>query len=285
MDNDKKNIIAYAQLMRLDKPIGTFLLLWPTWWALWLSGNPTFYSFIILSLGVFIMRSAGCVINDFADRNVDGYVTRTKKRPFVTGQATERGAKLLFLLLISIAFVLVLTLSWLAILFSFLALLLAMLYPFMKRFTYFPQVFLGFAYSSAILIVYATTTNSFSLTCWLLCIANVCWTVAYDTEYAMVDRDDDLKIGIKSIAIFFGCYDRLIIGLLQIITLAIFIIIGLLNQLSIIFYLMLVLVTGLFIWQQKLIYKRNPTACFSAFLNNNYVGMAIWMAILGGIYC
>lgn len=280
----KKNIIAYVQLMRLDKPIGTFLLLWPTWWALWLAGNPTLYTLIIFSFGVFIMRSAGCVINDFADRNVDGHVTRTKKRPLVTGQATERGAKLLFLLLISIAFVLVLTLSWRAILLSFLALSLAILYPFMKRFISFPQIFLGFAYSSAILIVYATTTNSFSLTCWLLCLANVCWVVAYDTEYAMVDRADDLQIGIKSMAIVFGRYDKLIIGLLQITTLIIFVIIGLLNQLSVIFYLMLVLAAGLFIWQQKLIYERNPAACFFAFLNNNYVGMIIWLAILGGVY-
>jgi len=280
----KKNIIAYVQLMRLDKPIGTFLLLWPTWWALWLAGNPTLYTLIIFSFGVFIMRSAGCVINDFADRNVDGHVTRTKKRPLATGQATERGAKLLFLLLISIAFVLVFTLSWRAILLSFLALSLAILYPFMKRFISFPQIFLGFAYSSAILIVYATTTNSFSLTCWLLGIANVCWVVAYDTEYAMVDRADDLQIGIKSMAILFGRYDKLIIGLLQITTLIIFVIIGLLNQLSIIFYLMLVLAAGLFIWQQKLIYERNPAACFSAFLNNNYVGMIIWLAILGGVY-
>lgn len=275
-----KTVQAYCRLMRLDKPIGALLLLWPTLWALWLTGNRSVYIAFVFVAGVFIMRSAGCVINDFADRDVDGHVERTKNRPLPSKLISEKASKVLFLVLVLIAFCLVLTLNWLTISLSFLALATAFIYPFMKRYTHLPQLVLGVAFSWGIPMAYAATIEAFPITCWLLCIANICWTVAYDTQYAMVDKKDDLKIGVKSTAILFGEYDKLIIGCLQVATLICLLFVGVNNQLSIIFYLSLVVAAGLFVYQQVLMKNRHPSYCFRAFLNNNYVGGIVLIGIL-----
>ncbi|MDC9497949.1 MULTISPECIES: 4-hydroxybenzoate octaprenyltransferase [unclassified Pseudoalteromonas] len=271
----------YIQLMRIDKPIGTLLLLWPTYWALWLAnaGMPSLVNFIVFTLGVIVMRSAGCVINDFADRKIDGSVKRTTGRPLATGQVSAGEALSLFILLIAIAFVLVLLLNINTILLSFGALVLAFCYPFMKRYTHLPQVVLGAAFGWAIPMAYMASIDSLPLQAWLLFVANICWTVAYDTMYAMVDRDDDLKIGVKSTAILFGKYDRHIIFLLNANFIALLALIGLINQLGLAFVAGLCTAAGLLIYQQVLIHKRARDACFKAFLNNHYVGLAIFVGL------
>lgn len=273
--------LAYCRLMRLDKPIGSLLLLWPTLCALWLAagGIPNLPVLLVFVAGVFLMRSAGCVINDFADRDFDGHVKRTQSRPLPSGQVTEKESKLLFVTLVFIAFLLVLTLNILTIALSVAALILAFIYPFMKRFTHLPQLFLGMAYSWAIPMAYAAVGNTLPLSCWLLLLANVCWTIAYDTQYAMVDRDDDLRIGIKSTAILFGRNDKLIIGLLQLTTLVLMVVIGLLNHLSSPYYWGILLAGALFIHQQKMIAGRDREACFRAFLANNYVGLVLFIGV------
>ncbi|MEL0628358.1 4-hydroxybenzoate octaprenyltransferase [Psychromonas aquatilis] len=273
---------ALMQLMRIEKPIGTLLLLWPTLWALWLAaeGTPNLGTLVVFCLGVFLMRSAGCVINDFADRKVDGFVERTKNRPLPSGRATSKEAVILFLGLASCSFLLVLTQNILTIQLSFIGLLLAFIYPFMKRFTHLPQFFLGLAFSWAIPMAYAAQANALDLSIWLLFIANLTWTVAYDTMYGMVDKEDDLKIGIKSTAILFGKYDKLIIGLLQIITLILLTTVGILASLNVYFYMTLGCAALLFIHQQKQIHQRQRAACFKAFLDNNYVGCVIFIGFI-----
>jgi 4-hydroxybenzoate polyprenyltransferase len=273
---------AYSRLMRIDKPIGTLLLLWPTLWALWLSGMaiPPLSVLLVFVLGVIVMRAAGCVINDYADRKVDGHVKRTASRPLASGLVTEKEAKLLFVGLALLAFVLVLTMNRMTIMLSVVGLALAWVYPFMKRYTHLPQVVLGAAFGWAIPMGWAAVSESLPLVCWLVFIANLCWTVAYDTQYAMVDRDDDLKIGVKSTAILFGRYDKLIIGLLQLATLGLMVLVGLLLHLNGAFYWSLLLAAGLFVHQQKLIAQREREPCFQAFLNNNYVGLVLFIGIL-----
>ncbi|MFV4845716.1 4-hydroxybenzoate octaprenyltransferase [Edwardsiella tarda] len=277
--------LAYCRLMRIDKPIGSLLLLWPTYWALWLAGGgiPDVKLLLVFTGGVFFMRAAGCVINDFADRNFDGHVKRTCQRPLPSGALSEREAKALFVLLVALSFALVLTLNALTIWLSVAALTLAWVYPFMKRFTHLPQVILGMAFGWSIPMAYAAVSESLPLSCWLLFAANICWTVAYDTQYAMVDRDDDLRIGIKSTAILFGRYDRLIVALLQLATLLLLLWVGRLNPLGAVYYWGLLLVGGGFVYQQRLIVKRARPACFQAFMSNNYVGLilfvAIWLAL------
>lgn len=273
---------AYSRLMRIDKPIGTLLLLWPTLWALWLSGMaiPPLSVLLVFVLGVIVMRAAGCVINDYADRKVDGHVKRTAARPLASGLVSEKEAKLLFVGLALLAFVLVLTMNRMTILLSVVGLALAWVYPFMKRYTHLPQVVLGAAFGWAIPMGWAAVSESLPLVCWLVFFANLCWTVAYDTQYAMVDRDDDLKIGVKSTAILFGRYDKLIIGLLQLATLGLMVVVGLLLNLNGAFYWSLLLAAGLFIHQQKLIAQRERDPCFQAFLNNNYVGLVMFIGIL-----
>ncbi|WP_230514069.1 4-hydroxybenzoate octaprenyltransferase [Limnobaculum parvum] len=268
--------------MRINKPIGALLLLWPTLWALWLAGKetPNVYILIIFIIGVFLMRAAGCVINDFADRHFDGHVERTRNRPLPSGTVTEKESKVLFLSLVTISFLLVLTLNRLTILLSVAAVILAWIYPFMKRFTHLPQVILGMAFGWSIPMAYAAVSDALPLSCWLLLLANICWTVAYDTQYAMVDRNDDLKIGIKSTAILFGRYDKLIIGLLQLGTVLILCWIGYLNNLASSFYWFLLLASVLFIYQQNLISLRERDKCFRAFMNNNYVGLMIFIGFL-----
>ena len=272
---------ALLQLMRIDKPIGTLLLLWPTLWALWIAakGLPNLEILIVFCLGVFLMRSAGCVINDFADRKVDGFVARTKNRPLPSGRATSKEAIILFLGLSLSSFFLVLTQNILTIQLSFIGLLLAFIYPFMKRFTHLPQFILGLAFSWSIPMAYAAQANTLSLSVWLLFMANVTWTVAYDTMYGMVDKEDDLKIGIKSTAILFGEYDKIIIGLLQISTLILLLSIGKLENLGWLYYLSLIIVGILFLRQQKQIKDRNTDACFNAFLDNNYVGLVVFSGL------
>jgi 4-hydroxybenzoate polyprenyltransferase len=273
-------MLVYLQLMRLDKPIGSLLLLWPTLWAIWLTGHPSTYITIIFVLGVFVMRSAGCVVNDYADRHFDAHVERTKNRPLARGTLTEKNALWTLLVLLLIALCLLLNLNKLSWLIACFALLTALIYPFMKRYTHLPQVTLGIAFSWSIPMVYAATIEQFPLTCWILFLTNICWTIAYDTQYAMVDRNDDIKIGIKSTAILFGNYDKLIIGLLQIISVIGLLFIGLINQLSLIFYMAVLLVIGLLIYQQWLIKNRDRNKCFSAFMNNNYVGFIIFLGLL-----
>lgn len=275
-----KTFLVYCQLARLDKPIGALLLLWPTLWALWLAGYPTLYFITIFVLGVFIMRAAGCIINDFADRKFDQHVERTKNRPLANGKLNEKNALCAFVFLIFMAFLLLLALPPLTWFFACFALLTTILYPFMKRFTYFPQIVLGIAFSWSIPMAYAATLGSLPYTCWLLFMANICWIIAYDTEYAMVDRNDDLKIGIKSTAIFFGQYDKLAIGILQLTMIVILMTIGILHHFSLIYYIGLLVATCLFIYQQILIIDRDRKNCFKAFQNNNYVGLIIFVGIL-----
>lgn len=277
---------AYCRLMRIDKPIGSLLLLWPTYWALWLAGGqiPSLKLLVVFTLGVFFMRAAGCVVNDFADRRVDGHVKRTAHRPLPSGAVTEKESKILFVALVLVSFGLVLTLNAMTIWLSVAALALAWVYPFMKRFTHLPQVVLGMAFGWSIPMAYAAVSESLPLSCWLLFLANICWTVAYDTQYAMVDRDDDLRIGIKSTAILFGRFDKLIIGLLQLATLLLMVWIGYLNQLNGAYYWGVLLAGALFIHQQKLIALRERMPCFQAFLNNNYAGLVLFIGIALSIW-
>ncbi|MDG6895310.1 4-hydroxybenzoate octaprenyltransferase [Volucribacter amazonae] len=282
----RDKFLAYAQLMRLDRPIGSLLLLWPTLWALFLAnkGVPDFFTLVIFVLGVFVMRAAGCVINDYADRHIDGQVKRTSQRPLATGRATAKEAKCLFIVLIFIAFILVLFLNLYTIALSFVAVLLAIIYPFMKRYTHLPQFFLGAAFGWSIPMAYGASIEYLPLECWLLFMANIAWTVAYDTQYAMVDRDDDLRIGVKSTAILFAQYDNKVIALLQFISLLLLISIGIITKLHPSYFIGLSIAATCFIYQCKLTKSRAREACFKAFLNNNYFGMLMFIAILFGIF-
>nr|WP_127958807.1 4-hydroxybenzoate octaprenyltransferase [Serratia microhaemolytica] len=272
---------AYCHLMRLDRPIGSLLLLWPTLWALWLAaqGIPPLSVLFTFVVGVFLMRAAGCVVNDYADRRFDGHVKRTANRPLPSGRISENEAKLLFILLLLVAFLLVLTLNRMAIALSVIGVALAWIYPFMKRLTHAPQLILGMAFGWAIPMAYAAVSESLPFSCWLLFLANLCWTVAYDTLYAMVDRDDDVKIGVKSTALLFGRYDRLIIALLQLATFLLMLWVGYLMALTVWFYCCLMLVGLLFVYQQQQIVHRERMACFNAFMNNNYVGLLLFIGI------
>ncbi|PMH45428.1 4-hydroxybenzoate polyprenyltransferase [Vibrio sp. 10N.286.49.B3] len=273
---------AYWRLMRMDRPIGTLLLLWPTLWALIISaqGIPDLKVLAVFILGVFLMRSAGCVINDFADRKVDGHVKRTKLRPLPSGLVTAKEAIVLFIVLAVLSFLLVLTMNPLTIQLSFGGIVLAFIYPFMKRYTHLPQLFLALAFSWAIPMAWAAESNALPPMVWFVFAINALWTIAYDTQYAMVDRDDDLKIGIKSTAILFGRADKLIVGLLQFMTLSMLMGLGSLYQLGASFYWCLLIVGALFVYQQRLMRHRERELCFEAFLNNNYVGMTITVGLL-----
>ncbi|WP_297480900.1 4-hydroxybenzoate octaprenyltransferase [uncultured Photobacterium sp.] len=272
---------AFWQLARFDRPIGSLLLLWPTLWALFLAGDgfPKLDVLVVFVLGVVFMRAAGCVINDFADRNVDGHVKRTANRPMPSGKVSEREALGLFILLVLVSFLLVLTMNNLTIMLSVVAVILAAAYPFMKRYTHLPQLVLGAAFGWSIPMAYAAQSGALPVVAWLLFAANILWTIAYDTLYAMVDRDDDLKVGIKSTAILFGRFDKLIVGILQLTTIMLLIAIGGILQLNQGYYWSLLLASALFVYQQMLIQGRQREQCFKAFLNNNYVGMVIFIGI------
>lgn len=278
---NKDLLIAYMQLMRLHKPIGIYLVLWPTLWALWLAaeGVPSINVLIVFVLGVVLMRSAGCVINDFADRKIDGDVKRTKDRPLVTGLISPKHALIFFVVLCAVAFLLVLSMNTLTIYLSVGGAVLAFIYPFMKRYTHLPQVFLGAAFAWAVPMAYAAQTDSLPSIVWLIYMATLVWTVAYDTMYAMVDRDDDLKIGVKSTAILFGNSDRAVIAFLQVLVVLTLCIIGQQAKLGEFYYLGVAVASVLFVYQQHLIRHRDRDACFQAFLNNNWVGLVIFCAL------
>ena len=273
----KATLGAYARLMRLDKPVGIYLLLWPTMWALLMAaqGLPPLNILVIFVAGVVVMRSAGCVINDYADRKVDGSVKRTSARPLATGEVTPKQALTLFGGLIALAFVLVLFLNWQTIALSVVALLLASSYPFMKRYTHLPQVVLGAAFGWAIPMAFMAVLETVPAYAWWLFVANLLWTVAYDTMYAMVDRDDDLQIGVKSTAILFGKNDVRIIMLLQATALIILWCIGFVIDATWPYYGAILFSALLCVRQYQLIKRRQREGCFKAFLENHYIGLAI----------
>lgn len=274
---------VYLELTRFDRPIGSLLLMWPTLWALWLAsdGQPSWHLVLIFVLGVFSMRSAGCVINDYADRNVDGSVERTKNRPLPSGRVSAKEAVMLFSVLSILSFILVLFTDFRTILLSFVGLGLASLYPFMKRYTHLPQLFLGLAFSWAIPMAYSAQGGDLSdPILWMLFVANCFWTIAYDTYYAMTDREDDLKTGIKSTAILFGEHDLLIILCLQGLTLSLLTWVGLLAGLGWPYFVALACCTGLFYLQFKQSRSRDKTACFRSFIDNNRIGFCIFVGLV-----
>ena len=272
---------AYFRLMRLHKPIGIYLLLWPALWALFLAagGLPRFELLAIFVVGVILMRSAGCVINDYADSDIDKLVERTKNRPITTGEISGKSALLLFFALLLVAFALVLLTNLLTIQLAFIAAALATLYPFTKRWTHLPQFILGLAFAMSVPMAFAATDNNIPNEAWWIFLATVIWTVSYDTMYAMSDREEDLKIGMKSSAILFAKYDKLIIALLQICLLLLLIKISIVFDLGVFYYISLILTVFLMVYHQKLIKNREKSACFNAFLHNNYIGLIIFCGI------
>lgn len=282
----RQRLYLYALLMRLHKPIGIFLLLWPTLWALWIAaeGVPHLGVLTVFVLGVVLMRSAGCVINDYADREIDPRVNRTKDRPIASGRVSADEAMLLFMGLCFSAFLLVLTMNTYTILLSLGGVLLAAVYPFMKRYTHMPQIVLGMAFGWAVPMAFAAQTNSVPKIAWLLYVVTVLWAVIYDTMYAMADRSDDLKIGVKSTAILFGDADRVIIGILQIMMLIALYLIGLQAQLGTVYDIAVFIAAILMVYHQYLIRYRQPAMCIQAFLNNNWLGAAIFVGIVVAYY-
>ncbi|GMQ90174.1 MAG: 4-hydroxybenzoate octaprenyltransferase [Gammaproteobacteria bacterium] len=272
----------YALLMRLHRPIGMLLLLWPTLWGLWLSsaGHPDPLIFTVFVAGVVLMRSAGCAINDFADRNLDPFVARTHNRPLATGRLRAPEALLLFAVLAVMAFLLVLQLNRLTVAMSIVAVVLATSYPFLKRYTHLPQFYLGAAFGWSIPMAFAAHTGTVPLLAWVLFLANVFWAVAYDTAYSMVDREDDIRIGAKSTAILFGAYDRLLIGVMHTLTIALLVLAGGMAGLGALYYLGLAVAAGLAVYQQHLTRARDREGCFRAFLNNNWFGAAVFVGLL-----
>jgi len=278
----KERLYHYALLMRMNRPIGVYLLLWPTVWALWIAGegNPDTWVTLVFVAGVVLMRSAGCVINDYADRDFDPHVSRTRNRPIAAGNVTPGEALLLFMMLCLIAFTLVLTMNPLTVWLSVGGVLLAAIYPFMKRYTYLPQVFLGLAFGWAIPMAFAAQTGEIPIIAWLLLTATVLWATAYDSMYAMVDIEDDLKIGVKSTAILFGDADRIIIGGMQVIFLITMVIVGSRLELGFYYYCGLLAAALLVVYQQFLIRDRDPEGCFKAFLNNHWFGAVIFAGLV-----
>ena len=272
---------ALLQLIRFDKPIGTLLLLWPTLWALWIAaeGVPDYKLLFIFVLGTFLTRSAGCIINDLADRHVDGAVARTSERPLVTGVVSVNDARILFIVLMLLAFVLVLFTHRLTIALSLVAVALAASYPFMKRYTHLPQLVLGAAFSWGIPMAFTAQRGELPAALWLIFLGNLLWTVAYDTKYAMVDRDDDIDAGIKSTAILFGRHDRLLIAILQLLCLLSLYAAGEAFSLGVYYQASLLISAALFGYHQFLIRHRDRDACFKAFLHNNWVGLVIFLGI------
>jgi len=272
----------YIKLMRLDRRIGIYLVLWPALWTLWISagGIPPLKILLVFIAGAIVMRSAGCVINDYADRDLDGHVKRTQDRPMATGRVSKTEGLTLFALLGMIALSLVMTLNNLTILLSIAGLALAISYPFMKRFHYLPQLHLGLAFGWAIPMAHTAVTNELPDTnTWMIFIAGILWTTAYDTMYAMVDRDDDLRIGVKSTAILFGDLDKAIIALLQIMFLLCLYLLGQSLKLPVSFTIGLGVAAILLLYQQFLLRLRLPDDCFRAFMNNNLVGLAIFLGL------
>lgn len=276
-----KKLSLYAQLVRLDKPVGILLLLWPTLIALWLAakGIPDPFVLFVFVMGVILMRSAGCAINDYADREIDKKVKRTQQRPLTSGKITEKETLLVFASLSLIAFILVLFMNNLTILMSFVGIILAVSYPFMKRYHYLPQVHLGAAFGWSAPMAYAAQANEVTEITWLIFIATVLWATVYDTMYAMVDYDDDIEIGVKSTAILFGNQDKLIIGLIQILLILNLLLIGHRAELGLLYYLGVAVASLFAIYQQYLIKNRERELCFKAFLNNNWFGLSLFTGV------
>ena len=271
----------YLLLIRLNRHIGIFLLLWPTLWGLWIAseGFPNTKILVVFLFGVFLMRSAGCILNDIIDKDFDKFVARTQNRPLASDKLSSIEAFIVAISLIFIAFLLVLTTNTLTVQLSFVAIILAGTYPFLKRHTYLPQFFLGLTFGWSIPMAFAATTNSIPKIAWLLLIANILWAVVYDTIYAMIDREDDLKIGIKSTAILFDDADRFIIGLIQSLVLIALIVIGQQASLNTIYYFSLIIGGCLFLYQLYLIRNRDPKKCMQAFLNNNWFGLVVFIGL------
>ncbi|GAB2628943.1 4-hydroxybenzoate octaprenyltransferase [Novilysobacter erysipheiresistens] len=274
-------LALYWQLVRGDRPIGWLLLLWPTWWGLWLAaeGVPPLWTLFVFSAGVWLTRSAGCVINDYADRWLDPHVERTKGRPLATGAVRGREALMVFAALMLVAFVLVLTLNRLTVMLSFVGILLAASYPYLKRYTYLPQVYLGLAFGWGIPMAFAAVTGEVPALAWLLYIANILWATAYDTWYAMVDREDDLKQGAKSTAILFGDMDLAAQGLLYALTFAALALVGQRAGLGGAYWAGWAVALGLVAWEFRITRRREREACFRAFLHNHWVGLAVFAGI------
>jgi len=272
---------AYFRLMRLDKPIGIYLLLWPTYWALFLAaeGWPDMDLLLIFTLGVVVMRSAGCVINDYADREVDKHIERTQNRPITSGEISPKSALLLFVFLILMAFGLVLLTNALTVQLSFIAVVLASLYPFTKRYTQLPQLVLGVAFGMSVIMAFSAQRGGVPIEAYWVFVANIVWTLIYDTLYAMADREEDLKIGVKSSAILFAKYDRIIVAILQILLLFLILKIGKLFDLGLFYQLSALIISILMIYHQFLIKNREKNACFRAFLHNHFIGLALFLGI------
>lgn len=280
-----KELAPYLRLMRFDKPIGIFLLLWPALWALWLAGagHPDKSLLVIFVLGVIVMRAAGCVINDIADRKVDGFVRRTASRPIASGEVPVKNAVILFAVLMAVALMLVLMCNWLTVALAFVGAALTSLYPFLKRITHLPQLGLGLAFSWSVPMAFAAQTGYVPMQAWLLFAAACLWPVIYDTFYAMADREDDIKVGVKSTAILAGNHDRQLIALLQVGFIAMLLLVQYVFCLNAIFMSSLFVAALLFIYQQYLVRARYPGNCFAAFLNNNWVGFVIFVGIMMSI--
>lgn len=282
LDRMLERALQFYLLMRFDRPIGILLLLWPTLWALWIAaeGVPKGWVLAVFVIGVVLMRAAGCVINDVADRDFDPHVRRTAQRPIAAGRVTVKEALILFGVLCLLAFGLVLTMNGLTIKLAFVGAFLAASYPFVKRYTYLPQIYLGMAFGWAVPMAFAAQTGSVPTIAWLVFIAKVLWATAYDTMYAMVDREDDLRIGVKSTAILFGDADRVIIGVIQMMVLLVLFLIGLQMKLGGFYYFGLLVAAGLAVYQQYLIREREREGCFRAFLNNNWFGMVVFAGLV-----
>ena len=272
---------AYFRLMRLNKPIGIYLLLWPTYWALFLSagGWPDIDLLIIFTFGVIITRSEGCVIKDYADREIDNHITRTRDRPITTGEISPKAALLVFFTLGLVAFALVLLTNALTIKISFIALALAVLYPFTKRWTNLPQLILGLAFAMSVPMAFSAQTGTLPASAGWIFLATVLWTIIYDTLYAMADRDEDLKIGVKSTAILFAKYDQIFITLLQVLLMIVFIKIGNLFDLGAFYDISLIIILFFMVYHQFLIKKRQKMDYFKAFINNHFIGMTVFFGI------
>ena len=282
MINLQQQFPHYLKLIRFDRPIGSYLLLWPTLWALWIAANgiPDLRILIIFVAGVFVMRSAGCAINDFADRDIDAHVERTANRPLATGAISAKEAIGVFIVLSMLALVLALQLNALTIKLSVVALILAATYPFMKRVHMLPQVHLGLAFAWAIPMAYTALNNSLpDLNIWLVFLTTVVWTTMYDTMYGMADKEEDLKLGLKSTAILFGSNDKLIVGLMQLTVIILLAVIGATSALGGFYYLGIMAASVFFVYQQFLIKDRDAKLCFLAFVNNNWFGMVVFIGL------
>lgn len=282
-----ENYFNLLELIRINQPIGIFLLLWPTLWGLWFSNKetPDIGILLIFIFGVLCMRSAGCIINDYIDCEIDRVVSRTKNRPLSTGIIRKKDALIILLVFLVIALLIVSRLNRVTVLLSLIALLLSWIYPYLKRYIYLPQIILGILFSWPILMAFTATNHVINGTACLLFAMNIVWVVIYDTQYAMIDREDDKFIGIKSSAILFGNMDKFVIGCLQFFMVFLLYVLGWKERFSVMFYIFSVFgVIILFIWQQILIHERTATGCFKAFLSNNYVGMLIFVGIVLSVY-